>query len=83
MEGNYRWLVEPRDQQTNEAIFRVLPFEEIQELSYEGETIRVVECPWKLVDFLSRIPSLNFNLYVRKDNGPVLKANCVIRSKKF
>lgn len=77
-----RWFIEPRDQQTNEAIARELPGEEVQELFCDGETIRVLECPWKLVEFFSRVLGLDFNLYARNGNGPVRKADCVVRGKK-
>ena len=77
-----RWFIEPRDKQTNEAIVRELPGEEVQELSYDEEPVRVLECPWKLVEFFSRVPSLDFNLYARNGNGPVRKADCVVRDKK-
>ncbi|OQA36970.1 MAG: hypothetical protein BWY53_00177 [Parcubacteria group bacterium ADurb.Bin326] len=81
MKQSCRWFIEPRDQRTNEAVAGELPGEEVQELFCDGETIRVLECPWKLVEFFSRVPSLDFNLYARNGNGPVRKANCVIRGK--
>lgn len=77
-----RWFIEPGDPQTNEVIARELPGEEIQELAYDGETVRVLECPWRLVNFFSQAPGLSFSLYARNGNGPVRKADCVIRGKK-
>lgn len=77
-----KWFIEPRDQQTNEAVARELSGEEIQELVCDGETIRVLECSWKLAEFFSRAPSLDFNLYARNGNGPVRRADCVIRGKR-
>lgn len=78
-----RWFIEPKDQQTNESISRELPGEEIQELICDGRVVKVLECPWKLVNFFSRSSMLNFNLYARNGNGPVRAANCVIRGKKI
>ena len=73
-----RWLVEPKDDHTNEVVSRLRPGEEIQEVevTLPGNTVKKVKA-WQIsysdLIFLERrkTSNLNYRAYAQEGNGKI------------